>query len=596
MKWFRLGCLGIALLGITSWWFLRGTKVPATQPFLLDLREGQVLAYKLDYQSEGHGKVQVTAGSAKDAVLAVPEQKASIKIDGEWLLKVQERDMSGYKLNFLLVPSAWAMESTAMKAAKPENIEGTLRLEADGRISSFQMGDSAYQSFGFIIADILSLMETRLPPGKLREWPGFERGFSQRIPVLFHLEKTLGNVVHLRKTYQAKAATEVSGESRFVVHKQNFFQEISAERHRQFSDSGSSTEDTTRLTLGALDNPVSDITSISSPATLVTETLDGEKFHKEVEESVHRRRLGKRTFADVKAVIEALPGQNQIAKTEAFMLLRSFIFMHPEEMPQLLPYLTDYDYDNPVCGVTAAALTDIGSPEAQKILMRAIDDSSDDLKRKEKLVAHLGLVEKITSEAEDKIYDIARNEQDDRIQGAAELAIGVIGGSHKESEVENRALNFATEKLEAATTDDDREHALRIFGNLGSPRQLELIKPFLTAAKESTQREAIRALRDVNMPEAHDILLGITGKNPSESLREVALESLSSDAQSDKVFQQLKTQLFQEKNDRVIRQILSHLANLRKNHPEARQVIEQFLSTCGRTDVCGFASSVLLSL
>jgi HEAT repeat protein len=177
--------------------------------------------------------------------------------------------------------------------------------------------------------------------------------------------------------------------------------------------------------------------------------------------------------------------------------------------------------------------------------------------------------------------------------------VGVVGGQHlaqgHQAGVE-RALQMGEARLKESASPADQQHALRILGNIGAPQQLGLIKPYLNAAEPSTKREAIRALRAVESVEAYGILLDILKNDNSDVMRHAAIESLSSKAQSAEIYEYLKNQLFVEKDERVIQRIVSHLVNMRGTYPEVRKILEQYLEQCGKTSVCGFASSALASM
>ncbi len=566
--------------------------------FALRLQTGDAFHYQLHYTSEGSGQLEVGMPRSQ-AGLSMPEKTVRIQIQSKLHLKVLQQNEAGYQIKFTLEPEHWVYDiPQAENLERPSRISGTFQLAPEGQIEEFRMNELQYQQYGFALADILSLLEFEVGSGET-EWTGTERSFRGESPVRFQQKSGDREALRLQKSYVSQPQILIEGGTDYSISAEHLYQSIHAQRQRRFSDgSGTQMTDNTSLDLIVTQERLADSTS-QDPVPTVSETLRGATYQKKVEEAMAVRRVGNKSTADVKFALESLTEDDVQKKADAYMLLRAYLLLHPEAVGEFTSYLLDLPYSSQACRTVAAVFSDVGTAQSQKALMFAIDESDDDLNRKEKLIAHLGIVERISPEAENKLYALAAADGPDRVKGAAELAVGVVGGNHlaqgQEAGLE-RALRYGETRLKEATQPRDREHALRILGNVGAPQQVTLIKPYLSEPVESTRREAIRALRAVNSPEAHGILMDVLKSDPSDVMRHAAIESLSSQAQSSAIFEYLKQQLFVEKDDRVIKQIVSHLVNMRATYPDVKKILEQYLENCGKTSVCGFTSSALASM
>lgn len=584
-----------AVAGLCAlFWGYRSWRQP--EAFQLKLKTGSVFLYQIHYESKGQGRVDIPLPQTRNR-LTTAENKVAIAIDAALQMEVLSVDAEAATLAFILQPKSWVFAVPFQEeTTQPAFLSGSFRLRQDGSILDFRMPAALYRSYGSMVGDMLALLEFKLPQGHESEFSGKERGFQGSTPVLFQRISSRANELQLHKAYQPQPLIVIEGGTDWTLDAQELFVSVNAERKRSTQDpSGTRITDATSLRISQGSER---IRLAAGPLPDVSETLSGQTYRRLMNETVQKKRLGQRTLDDIRHLIDTVDYNSQ-AVADAYMAVRAFVFLHPEDIDSLLTYINDRPYSDPRCRMLAAVLTDVGSPAAQKALMQSIQAAENNRERKEKLVAHLGMVETLEPEAAQRIYEMAATDADDRVQGAAELAVGVMGhhsGMQDDSGGMRKALAFAEDRLNSAKNPKEVEQALRIFGNLGAAEQVAIVKPYLQAEKESTRREAIRSLRTINNPESHELLLDILRRQREDRMRETALESLSSEAQNSELFQYLKAQIFVETNDRIIRQIITHLANMRKTYPEAKAVLEQFLAQCGKTSVCGFASSALQSL
>ncbi|WP_176737054.1 HEAT repeat domain-containing protein [Oligoflexus tunisiensis] len=557
---------------------------------------GTQFVYHFHYESQGLGQSDVQ-GTSDRATPIVPKTEVDVAVEGRLYLKLLESEKDVLIFEMHLKPDRWRFASGGLSLPKPtDDFAGWLRMSPRGRIEGFQSDEVQYQEYSMLLADLLSLVDLELPVQKKTKWASQAQSFQGASPVTILLKNRSGSRLTLEKIYGSTSEQHIQGVGQHEIDLHKFWKRVDVTRERQTTaPRGSIARDRSRLQLKSIAEAW-DREAPRPEKLSISETMSGENYQRLVERDMHRRELKGRGWDEIQALMEDLPRLTQQQRVEPYLALKAFIYFHPEQIGKLREYL-DLPYKDPRCSTVAAALTAVGNRAAQELLMQAIDASQAG--NQEKFIAHLGLVEHIEESAEQRMHELARDLTVPRNQRAAELAIGVMGSRHLRhgrADGLQRSLDYARQKLSTADSDRDTQHALRILGNIGAPDQVAWIVPYLQSEKEETRREALRAMRSVQDDRAYSILLTTLQQSPSERLRETAIENLNGGAQDQRTFETLKNVLVQERNDRIIRQIVSHLANMNKTHPEVRQLLADYLENCGRTDVCGFVSSVLASL
>jgi hypothetical protein len=584
-----------AALGLLSLWLVQKPNEVRT-PLHLQLGPDFKAAYSWTYQSRGHGQSDI---KSKELNFTLPRTELELLMKGRLYLRYLGRKEDTTILEMHVAPSEWTYRMDAAQKPKPESeFSGWLKIRDDGTISGFQFAELQYDDYAFIVADILSLLEFTLPETSMRSWTGVSQGFQGELPVAYTLEREETQKLELKKSYQSAAKTKAQGSVAMTISKQGLWETVKGQRQRWLKDkSGSQSEDTSSIELQKIaenwERPVPEVQKLSTH-----ETLRGTTYSEKVQRNLFESDLRGRGWTEIQALIDALPETNPEQHVASYVAIRAFIALHGDQIAALKDYLS-FDYKDPRCSVVAAALTAVSSREAQGLLMEAFDAAEGRPEHQEKLIAHLGLSERLGSAGEQKLYEVAAQNPVKRVQRAAELGIGIFG-FHQQSQGQTaamkRSLDFALGKLDSAQDTSEKSHALRILANIGAPSQIAAIEPYLNSADEQLKSEAIQALGRVDDPHAHRLLLGVLQSTSPDPLRELSVQSLSEAAQSREVYDSLSTQLARETSIPVVKRIVSHLARMHDNFPEVTQVLETYRENCGQTELRGFISSTLIAI
>jgi hypothetical protein len=244
------------------------------------------------------------------------------------------------------------------------------------------------------------------------------------------------------------------------------------------------------------------------------------------------------------------------------------------------------------------ALTAVGSEDAQKFLMKAIEGLASEPEKLENIIPHLSFVEQPTQDSEKFLRELNESAPEDRVRKSARLGLGTMA-HHLRDRAPKRAtaiLNLAEDKLAAAGTPDEIAHVLRVVGNIGLPQQVTVLRPFLTHQDSDVRKEAYRSLRHVDSEEGRHLLLTAARGEVGTELVEPSLTALRFAKPDPQILGQYRQLLFPAKSAKQARLILGNTAALYPALPEAKILLEDFLKSCGLTELCTFTESTIASL
>jgi HEAT repeat protein len=119
---------------------------------------------------------------------------------------------------------------------------------------------------------------------------------------------------------------------------------------------------------------------------------------------------------------------------------------------------------------------------------------SDNASRRAAACQRLGMLGAQASEAYDKILDHYRNDPSPSVRANCLEALGQIGGRGDTVKTLTDALNDSSDEMKL--------HALRGFGDLGSPQAIPAVSDLLDHGNPEVRESAASALQEIGDPEA----------------------------------------------------------------------------------------------
>jgi HEAT repeat protein len=184
-----------------------------------------------------------------------------------------------------------------------------------------------------------------------------------------------------------------------------------------------------------------------------------------------------------------------------------------------------------------AALSDANLPEAQTALADLAHDPGVDTPTRSASATHLGLLKNPTPETLARLQNMANNESDPEVKGAATLALGGASRASREADPgsgeKDTSPDLLLQKLGSAQTPAERRLYIDALGNSGDPRGLPAIQGALTDPDPTLRAAAVSALRFMPGPEIDGLIVATLTRDPEQLVRSAALSTLRSRPASD---------------------------------------------------------------
>ncbi|MBC7531861.1 MAG: HEAT repeat domain-containing protein [Oligoflexus sp.] len=218
------------------------------------------------------------------------------------------------------------------------------------------------------------------------------------------------------------------------------------------------------------------------------------------------------------------------------------------------------------------------------------------LSKKQELIPHLAFVDRPDALSEVYLKELANSAAEPMIRETAELGLGILAHQLREQEPERarKILILLNDKLLSATDAKSKIQALSAMGNIGLLEQLDSTLPFTRDADPKIRAAALQSLRYVPAAEVSNLLAAAVEHDPETRVREEASEALTYVPPTDGDLTRYETILISETNISVLKNVLRALAN--SGSPAAKTLMQKFLDNCGRTEVCGYADSLIRGL
>ncbi|MBC7659444.1 MAG: hypothetical protein H7249_07020 [Chitinophagaceae bacterium] len=313
---------------------------------------------------------------------------------------------------------------------------------------------------------------------------------------------------------------------------------------------------------------------------------------KAVVELERKSKAAKAPGGDIKGAIQAnvlgshdLPdiwaSLDKNADQQSYLLLKAWIYLHPQDMGALTAKLKDLGPDDPKLRSAIKALTAVGSPESQHVLVDLLQHSRNELAMR--VASSLGFVQNPTAETEKALISLVRSQDAPELGRRAELALGVVGHTLKGIGEDARAdalEKAAFERLKASGDERQSITSMGMIGNLG-PKSKQDLSPYWQSSDPAIRAQAYFALRASPESDMPQFLVDAYIAEPAMSVRRQILEALvlrTPDDQWYSAVDKLSSKKLDEEEQLVLAQTL--VKNARVNREESMRL----LSTMERKD------------
>lgn len=255
------------------------------------------------------------------------------------------------------------------------------------------------------------------------------------------------------------------------------------------------------------------------------------KFAEEIQREIHTNELGKLTFEDLKKMLDeaASSADPNKATWDLYLKFKALAYLQPSQSQAIATLIARAEPGSQQTYVLAGALGKAGNEEAQKALIWAIQQDWQDWVKLSLLIPTLAEVRHPSLQAEQVIRETAFHHPDRRIASTAELALGTVAHSLRESApTRSRAIvGELANRVQSAATNDDMEVALLSLGNTRSNAAFPAIAAAADHRSPRIRTIALVALRWIQSAESEEIVLEAAVNDSDQNVRLAAIEVMA---------------------------------------------------------------------
>lgn len=599
----RPALVGLAASGIVACVLAANWPSPPTLQW--SWRPGATYEFKVDYRSNGQAMVEGLSASGKQ-----PERAQSVAshLAGRLEITPLENTNEGALLLFHLLDVTGETIMAGQVPEKPTEITFRATMSSRGSFAALHFAPQSTPLLRNQLRALISSLQVTLPDSAQWRWHADEADLHGKFVADYAIDRFSGQRPAFRKagrvregsgehtnapirsgkwtgTFDPEAGFVTSLEGNTSVSIQLGHMNVGAE-HSTFSLSFVGKHLLTDLALARLKATDSELYASGLPGT-----LEGTEEHEalaKVRDAEAVRGISLRGILDELALTENNTAEAQLP---IFLQLKALLRTHPDAATGCAEALGSFDPDGRSFGTVAVALASVGHDEAQRALRAAVGNLGDQSHGLFRLVPYLGLVPHPDTETEALAREIAHSDNEGGVKRAALLALGNMGNSLRNDAAGRATAIFdeARGELKGAAAGEEQRFYLRVLGNLGHPRQVDVVRPLLAQAPTATRESAVDSLRFVDTPESETILQHHALHDGSANVRARALQAMAFSEMTPERFKVYRDVLRLEMSVPVVQEALRGLGRAAPKHPEALRALHDYLGTCGHPDLCAVA-------
>jgi HEAT repeat protein len=241
-------------------------------------------------------------------------------------------------------------------------------------------------------------------------------------------------------------------------------------------------------------------------------------------------RIGDRTFPGVMTKMldfektglsRALTSEENAAFGRSFVALRSMLQLNSKYIPEVEKHI---EAKGPLTQHLLGALGEAGTPEAQAVLIRYLENSANEAR--ERTLAGIALA-RLESPTEASVAALRRAQKDPLVADQATFALGSnvkrLAGANQD--LRKQVLNGLIDELDRAPS-DQKERYLAALGNAAAPEALPKLQQYATSEVASERKNAANGARQIPGPAAEGLLVGLLA-DPEETVRAQAVAAIA---------------------------------------------------------------------
>jgi len=623
-SWIFIGILAAATIWFITWRFSR-----SSYSFAYQHQPADCLIYQLDYRSSSAADFSSLfeslespqQGQEKISPSSGLFQSFRIDLKGEVIITILERSKDRQIISFRLENPVLALEINGGPAPLQTEITSTaLRLDVfadldprgrfrliyfDSEVDNFSrnLARALMAGFQFVLPDVPGLklshweVEEEDPVGRCLvryELLPQKRKFYPAIKTSGRRKFSKTKVSYLETSARTRLETEeipttiIPGGSRLVEFdfRRGLLLSMDATEKQEVRIAGKKVgQGITSIKLVLLKK---DVISTEEVKAMLEACLErkaaGPAFNlsfalseEEREAIIQRSELGEATKESLFAELEKAEREGKKSDTSLYLKFKALVFVHPELCPELAKMIAGSPPGSLKMRILTEALSGVGHEEAQKALIKVIQEFSGDSATVGTIIESLGRVKYLIPEAVELVQRIATESENTRLSETALLSLGNMARNlaHKAARPSSEIVAFLVKETKAASSEDRTRTLLLALGNTGSSYALKTLLGFAANPSPELRSAAVAGLRWIESEEAEEWLIKVLTSDKEASVRLEAVFALSFKQVKPQIYQAIRKAFLEDRATIVRLSILENLLQPLDDDPEVRQLIKQ---------------------
>jgi hypothetical protein len=314
----------------------------------------------------------------------------------------------------------------------------------------------------------------------------------------------------------------------------------------------------------------------------VARRLSATESSEESEKAIQQRELGSSTLESLLADLakeeaEAARDPNSASlATPLYLKIKALIYLHPEQCGRLGTLLASADPASMTASILTGALSAVGHPQAQAVLVDALRGGSRSPAAVEQGIAALAGVPHPTALAEAALRQESVHAPTQDLQVMAQLGLGTMARNLSDTEPAraNKIVDEIAGKLRVTSNKEEARLGLMALGNAGSARALPALARFSSDRSPMLRASAVAALRWIEDPVVDARLIRGLLSDRDATVRQEAAGALGFREPTKATIAAQQRAFRTDRVESVRLAILANLGRAQGEFPEIRKLIQ----------------------
>lgn len=557
--------------------------------------EGKKIVYKLEFISTGE-----SFGTSIGSIYSIFEnQSVNTNISGFIHIEDVKSDESLLKISIKPAEFMYQHEKSGeVFDIKKSDIEFLIKWNMVGGFGDIFFPVGLSREYEYLAKDIISLLQIKIKDDVFLSWKskidtvsGSENVTYNYMPEIFNY--FIGG--DLSKQYITSASEKkISGIVDYTINSDQVIIDVLGNKSEEFYVD----KELVSKNMKSIDLELESVSNVNDTESKVD--VDDERQYRvaNINGVYAKERLSKMSDLGVVAgrnyneIISPMMSVNDLEikdQANVYQSLAAYLRLYPSAVERVIKQLEGYTQQDVQFDILSTALGSVGTPQAQRLMVEYIENSSG--REKNQVMLNLAFTNSPTSETEALYWDIFNSTNDPKEKTSSLYAIGIMTSKFDPgSERYNQSINELERVYGAANSRSDKRLAIKAIMNTRSSEFYDEMKSLIDQDDEY-KILALTSLKHIKSDDSEAMLLKYSFSDEAEE-RFVAVNSLSSYPVNSEILERYNEILYTETNKRITKQVLNNMDTY-KSDPGVQVLAVSYRASCPSDELCRLTNRII---